>query len=300
MKIPESSTTTKLVGGNAHVDAAPQRTEVDGLHEAYKHGKLILFAGAGVSAGLGLPTWQELVNEMARQLGYDPAEFSAYGDYRALAEYFKLKVGMDGLHRWMVQEWHRPDIDIRKSAIHRLIVQSAFERIYTTNFDRWIEAAHDTYGTEYVKISNVRDLAKATDSVRQIVKFHGDLDDGPSVVLDETSYFERLSFESPLDIKLRADLLGHSVLFIGYSISDTNIRLLFYKLSRMWDQSGTQAARPPSYWFSPKPNPVAQAVLGQWGINMLFSSQDEPGVALRDFMQELVGQVTDVQRDRPP
>lgn len=300
MKKPGNSTVTKLADGAAHADAAPQHSDVDALRKAYTEGRLILFAGAGVSAGLGLPTWQELVNEMARQLGYDPAEFSAYGDYRALAEYFKLKVGMEGLHRWMAQEWHRPDIDIRTSTIHRLIVQSSFHKIYTTNFDRWIEAAHDAYGTEYVKISNVRDLAKATDGVRQIVKFHGDLDDGPSIVLDETSYFERLSFESPLDIKLRADLLGHSVLFIGYSISDTNIRLLFYKLSRMWDQSDNKAARPSSYWFSPKPNPVAQAVLGQWGINMLFSSQDEPGAALLDFMQQLVGQVTDPRRDRRP
>ena len=32
-----------------------------------------------------------------------------------------------------------------------------------------------------------------------------------TIVLDESSYFERLEFETPLDIKLRSDVLGKSV-----------------------------------------------------------------------------------------
>ncbi|MDA7108033.1 hypothetical protein PJ022_24255 [Escherichia coli] len=35
------------------------------------------------------------------------------------------------------------------------------------------------------------------------------------MVLDETSNFQRLEFETPLDIKFRSDVLGKSVLFIG-------------------------------------------------------------------------------------
>jgi len=34
--------------------------------------------------------------------------------------------------------------------------------------------------------------------------------------------FDRLYFSSPLDIKLRTDALGRSILFIGYSLSDVN------------------------------------------------------------------------------
>ncbi len=49
-----------------------------------------------------------------------------------------------------------------------------------------------------------------------------------SIVLGESSYFRRLDLESPLDIKLRADLPGRTVMFIGYSLADVNIRYLFY------------------------------------------------------------------------
>ena len=269
-------------------DDAATTGDMDLLRRTYREGRLILFVGAGVSAGLGLPTWQELVNEMARQLGFPPAEFATYGDYRALAEYHRLRMGRKSILRWMADEWHKPGIDIGESALHRLIVDGCFRRIYTTNFDRWIEAAHDAYGKEYVRVSNVRDLAKATDSVRQIIKFHGDFEEGDSIVLDETSYFERLNFESPLDIKLRADLLDHSVLFIGYSISDTNIRLILYKLWRTWEQARASSDRPPSYWFSPQWNPVAQAVLDQWGIKIMASDLPDPGEALLRFMRDLM------------
>lgn len=77
------------------------------------------------------------------------------------------------------------------------------------------------------KISSVSDIAKIDNNKTQIIKFHGDFDDDSSIVLDETSYFQRLEFETPLDIKFRSDVLGKSVLFIGYSLSDINIRYYF-------------------------------------------------------------------------
>lgn len=281
-----TSASGKNESGRTAVAAAADAS-LDALRQAYDDGRLILFAGAGVSAGLGLPTGPQLAAEMARHLREDPRTFCDYGDVRALAEYYRLRRGIGPLHEWMQREWHRSEIDIRQSEIHRLIVQGRFHSIYTTNFDRWLEAAHDAYGKPYVKISNVKDLARPVNGARRIVKFHGDLDDADSMVLDETSYFERLGLESPLDIRLRADLLVHPVLFIGYSISDINIRLLFWKLAKAW--SGYRAAdeRPPSYIVWHQDNPVANAVLAQWGIQVIARHDDDPGNALLRFMREL-------------
>lgn len=259
------------------------------LKEAYRAGKLILFAGAGVSANLGLPTWPQLIDHIAKELGYDPSVFGTYGTPLSLAEFYRRRTGGIGpLRSWMDREWHKPGIDVKSSDVHRLIVHGSFSRIYTTNYDRWLELAHEAYRKPYVKLSNVADLAKATDSQRQIIKLHGDFDDDASIVLDETSYFERLSFEAPLDIKLRADVLGNSVLFIGYSISDINIRLLFYKLTKLWSDHALSSARPRSYLFTHRPNPVAEEILGQWGINMVVADEDDPKAALTSFLTELV------------
>ncbi|SDU29517.1 SIR2 family protein [Pseudomonas moraviensis] len=259
------------------------------LLHAHRTNKLMLFVGSGVSANLNLPTWSQLTAHIATELGYDPKIFDTYGSNLALAEFYKKKKGSMGpLRSWMDREWHRPDTDITQSEIHRLITLGKFSRIYTTNYDRWLEIAHEKFGVPYDKVASVADLVSVTDGRRQIVKFHGDFDDDASIVLDETSYFQRLNYDSPLDIKLSNDVLGNSVLFIGYSLSDINIRLLFYRLTEMWGRSAISSARPKSYVFTNRPNPVAQEVLGQWGIEMIVSEEDDPKKALTDFLKELV------------
>lgn len=259
------------------------------LLDAHRAGKLMLFVGAGVSANLNLPTWSELTEHIAMELGYDPKIFSTYGTPLALAEYYKKKKGsLEPLRTWMDREWHKPSTDISHSDIHRLITQGRFSRIYTTNYDRWLELAHDKFGVPYDKVASVADLVSVTEGRRQIVKFHGDFADDSSIVLDETSYFQRLNFDSPLDIKLMNDVMGSSVLFIGYSLNDINIRLLFYRLTEMWGRSALSSTRPRSYLFVNRPNPVAEETLSHWGIEMIVSEEDDPRKALTDFLQELV------------
>lgn len=261
----------------------------DELLDAHRTGKLMLFVGAGVSANLGLPNWDALIEHVAEELGYDPKIFSTYGSPLALADFYKKKKGGLGpLRSWMDREWHKPATDITSSEIHELITKGNFSRIYTTNYDRWLENAHDAFDVAYDKIASVADLVSVTDGRRQIIKFHGDFDADDSIVLDETSYFQRWDFDTPLDIKLRSDVLGSSVLFIGYSLNDPNIRLLFFRLTEMWRRSAHASARPKSYIFTNRPNPVAQEVLSHWGIEMIVSENDDPKQALTDFLRDLV------------
>lgn len=262
---------------------------INELFDAHHAGKLMLFVGAGVSANLGLPNWGALIEHIAEELGYDPKIFSTYGTHLALAEFYKKKTGGLGpLRSWMDREWHKPTIDITSSEIHELITKGNFSRIYTTNYDSWLENAHDAFGVKYDKIASVADLVSVTDGRRQIIKLHGDFDSDDSIVLDETSYFQRLDLDTPLDIKLRSDVLGRAVLFIGYSLNDLNIRLLFYRLAEMWGRSSLTSARPKSYIFTNRPNPVAQEIFSHWGIEMIVSEEDDPKKALTDFFRELV------------
>lgn len=85
----------------------------------------------------------------------------------------------------------------------------------------------------------------------------------------------------------RRDVLGNAVIFIGYSVSDINMRLLFYRLAKTWDDSVLPATRPKSYVFTHRPNPVAQEVLGSWGIELIVSEEDDPKAALTGFLAEL-------------
>ncbi|MBP6733735.1 MAG: SIR2 family protein [Chromatiaceae bacterium] len=185
----------------------------------------------------------------------------------------------------MDTQWHSGTIDIRTSSIHTLIALSRFPIIYTTNYDRWLERAFEAHGRDYTKIASVSDIPSIKDGVTQIVKFHGDFDDDDTIVLDESGYFDRLEFESPLDIKLRSDVLGKAVLFVGYSLSDINLRYLFYKLAKLWKAEKRSGVQPRSYFFTNRPNPVQEAILDQWGITVVVSDADDPQEALVSFMK---------------
>jgi len=273
---------------------------MDTLISSIKQRNVVLFVGAGVSMNLGLLSWKGLISKMAEDLGFEPERFSTFGDYLALAEYYKIKTGsLGGLRSWMDRTWHSDAVDISQSEVHRLIVETGFPIIYTTNYDRWLEIAFDHHRQPYSKVTNVTDLVRIREGATQIVKFHGDFDDDRSLVLDESSYFERLEFESPLDIKLRSDVLARSVLFIGYSLSDVSLRYLFYKLDKLWKIHGKTSVRPRSYIFVPKPNPVQEAVLDQWGISMISSDRADPKTALVEFLQSLKAHSNDQRGDTP-
>lgn len=260
------------------------------LLDALRNRDAILFVGAGVSMNVGLPSWRKLVGEIATRVGYDPDIFSQLGDHLTLAEYYVLLHGSLGkLRSWMDTEWHSGDQRkaVEDSEIHRMLVGLPFNIIYTTNYDRYIEWACEAQGREYTKITNVGDLVHIEDQKLQIIKFHGDFEDDQSIVLTESSYFERLGFESPLDIKLRADVLGKTILFVGYSLSDINMRLLFYKLHKLWESSPYANARPNSYIFLTRPNPVQEAVLKSRGIEPIISPTDDPRQGLTTFLSEL-------------
>ncbi|MGB8802535.1 MAG: SIR2 family protein [Candidatus Acidiferrales bacterium] len=261
---------------------------IDQLVDAVRTRQTILFVGAGVSRSLGLPSWSELIREMANHLDYDPMVFQGYGDYLELAEYYKLKkTSMGSLRSWMDRTWHTDEPRVDESKVHQAIVNLGCPTIYTTNYDRWLEIAFARRNKSFVKIANVGDFTKIRDGITQIVKLHGDFEDDGSLVLTETSYFERMSFESPLDIKLRSDSIGRTILFVGYGLSDINIRYLLYKLRCMWDTSAFAAARPKSFMFLTRPNPVQEAILDRRGIVPIVSEVDDPTSGLGDFLERL-------------
>ncbi len=261
-----------------------------GLVEALIERRLVLFVGAGVSRSLGLPSWEELIRHMAEELGYHPELFLRLGDHYTLAEYYRLREHKLGpLRSWMDTAFHNPSIDIGASKIHQRIVELDFSIVYTTNYDRWLERAYEHYGKKYAKITGVSDIARAPVGVPQIVKYHGDFDDDSTLVLTESSYFARLDFQHPLDIKLKNDLLGRSVLFVGYSLTDINIRLLLYQIQQMWADCDHPEARPKSYIFLARPNAVVEQVLQGRGVTAIVNEHEDISHGLEAFLDSIRG-----------
>jgi len=263
------------------------------LVAAVRQRSAVLFVGAGPSISVGLPSWQSLIDHLTKELSLDPSDLAnSSASHYSLAEYYRIVHGSIGpLRSWMDRNWKVSEDLVGRSKMHELIVSLDFPIIYTTNFDRNIEAAFAAHDRDFIKIANARDIAKIRERVTQIVKFHGDFDDDDSLVVTETDYFNRLAFDSPLDVKFRADALGKTVLFIGYSMRDLNIRLLLHNLWRTWHISGHEQDRPHSFVFMSEPEPVQEAVLSGWGINVLSSGNGTPNKGLTDFLQRLLDAV---------
>lgn len=260
------------------------------LKELIKKGDVILFVGSGISANLGLPTWGELIGKLAEDLEYDKRIFSNYGDSLALAEFYQIeKQGMSELELWMKKNWNIADEKIKESKIHQLLIKLNFPIIYTTNYDHCLEKAFELSGKKIKKIVDIDDLIGIKTNDLQIIKFHGDIDKKGSLVLAEADYFDRLNFESPLDIKLRADMLGKSILFLGYSLTDINIRLLIYKLDQLW-LKGSQKndIRPKLYIFLPNPNPIQEAIFKKRGIIPIIGEELKKDESMLSLLNQLV------------
>ncbi|HEV2559258.1 MAG TPA: SIR2 family protein [Microvirga sp.] len=274
------------------------------LVNAIRSRQAILFAGAGVSMTVGLPSWRTLIQHIADEMNLDPETVSSPElNYLTLAEFYRIRQGSIGsLRSWMDRNWSIDEEALRQSRVHQLICELDFPIIYTTNFDRNLETALQVHGRDFVKIVNAKDVARVRDGVTQIVKFHGDFDDDQSIVIAETDYLDRLSFESPLDIKFRSDALGKTILFIGYSLSDLNIRFLLHRLWKTWRASGFERDRPQSYVFMMRPNPIESAVLEQWGIKVIANEAVPAEHALETFLGELADAVheRDDEAARPP
>ena len=259
------------------------------LKSLRRKGRLIPFVGSGLSKALELPDWSELIDFIAKQLGYDPRVFKLNGTELQLAEYYVAKKGNIGpLRSEMDRLFNAPDDQIEKSRAHSALVEMKLPLIYTTNYDRNIEQAFAIRDVPSHTIANLGDILSArADTSTQIVKLHGTFEEDASLVLTETSYFDRFEFESPIDIKLRADILGKTLLFIGYSLRDINVRYMLYKLHKMKLQMRRGTSEPSGFLTTFGSNEIQRTLFKTWEIEIVDLDPVNPTESLSCFLESL-------------
>lgn len=243
------------------------------LIEMLKQQRVIPFIGSGVSAGVGLPDWDTLLRAIAAEVQgappYDQIHRFCQGDNLQIAEYLFLKfdksIGPLRHRMAMLLNKHEPVIG---STPHVELVNLNPQQIYTTNYDEILEKTFGALGEPYAVVALPKHIALADRSKTQIVKYHGDLRYDSTLVLTESSYYSRLEFESPMDLKFRSDLLGRSVLFIGYSFRDVNIRIIWFKLMEMMRDVPEQD-RPSSFIVRFERNEVLEELYRAVGIKTI-------------------------------
>ncbi|MFM2178955.1 MAG: hypothetical protein RL015_3053 [Verrucomicrobiota bacterium] len=106
--------------------------------------------------------------------------------------------------------------------------------IITTNFDCYLEHLfpdHEPY------VGQDQLLFNQSYGVGEIYKIHGCVSDPASLVLTQSDYEAYTNRNAYLSAKLMTIFLEHPIIFIGYSITDANIRLIFKDIANCLNPS---------------------------------------------------------------
>jgi hypothetical protein len=152
----------------------------------------------------------------------------------------------------------------RPSPMLRALAELPFPLVITTNYDQLFEAALYASGKQ-PRVAIYTPNLEATPDHRDpasdspvVFKLHGDLSRPETIVITDEDYIQfvlRMSNKEPYDpvpLTLKYYLSGWPTLFVGYSLLDYNLRLLFKTLRWKLDS----ASVPEMYSVDYHPDPL--------------------------------------------
>lgn len=197
-----------------------------------EHCRPVLFAGAGLCKGAerkptaptdaSFASWSELTERLRHDLsgGDENLAKRLPADYLRLAQLHETQhhrqLLLDRIAEAVPSDYFDP------GETHRVLVRLPWAAAVTTNYDDLLERAFRTR-RKVVKIVWDPDLTqprRADDLV--LIKMHGDLHDGRSIVLTEEDYRCYSHSRPGVTIKVKQLLLEHPLLFVGFSLTDPN------------------------------------------------------------------------------
>ncbi len=173
--------------------------------------------------------------------------------------------------------------DKKPSPVLKMLAALPFRIIVTTNYDRLMEFALRSYDKDPAVVIYDPDDNKPTpdspDPTEQrplVFKMHGDLQNKDSIVITDEDYITfvmRMSDKEalhPVPETVRYRLKTWCTLFVGYSLKDYNLRLLFKTLR--WRLQKSQF--PPSFSVDLFPDPLILQVWQDEKKLVTFVPQD--------------------------
>jgi SIR2-like domain len=198
------------------------KTSIRKIKEASDNNKLVLFVGAGVSANSGVPNWGQVIEKMAKDLGIVEVD-NSLETYLKIPQYYFNERGekeyFDKLHEIFLAKKYTTN------PIHKELFKLNPIHIVTTNYDNLLENAANENGYFYHVVREDRDLPY--DNLNKtIIKMHGDFVNR-NIVLKEDDYLSYSNNFMLIENYLKSLIATNTVLFVGYSASDPNFKLIF-------------------------------------------------------------------------
>ena len=223
------------------------------LREKSNANKLIIFVGAGVSRNVeGMPSWNDLIKKMADSIGYSRCKMCKDKDKNckktckfketySTDEYLKIPQYVYNKNKKLYKQvlldniQHDESID---APLSNAIVDLVPAHIITTNYDKLIENCKNIQCDNYEVIIHDKDLLRSQKN-RYIIKMHGDISEADTIVLKEADYLEYSQNHVLMEMFVKSLLADHTILFLGYSMNDYNIKLMISWINYIRMQNNT-------------------------------------------------------------
>jgi hypothetical protein len=272
----------------------------DPLVDYLRQGRCVLFVGAGISMACGMPSWGTLMRELvaktpnlADKTRKELDELLEAGRFMDVAEYCRAEMGKSSLGTFIAERFRNSSSTTSEN--HTIISRLPFVAIVTTNYDRLIEESYIKVNGHLPKTVTHRDLRGTIlfDKKFFILKAHGDVDRPDQIVLASSDYRQIIHENPAFNAVMAALLLSNAVLFVGYSLSDPNFRLLLEQQLSIF-----QDVVPPRYALMPGAGKAESHVLKKnTGIEVLSypdGAHDKVAEFFRELDRQVAGERVDV------
>lgn len=240
------------------------------LFELISNEDVILFAGAGLSLCAGYPSGNGLKEIFYNRLTKTEQEhINKNSSLSAMTEeIYDLKSSRNFLISILKEIFLKTETSLET---HLKIARIPhFKTIITTNYDCLFEKAFKDKGEVILDNSHIPYIDK---NKTQIYKIHGDLSRNEKIILKTSDYNNFFVNHSESDLywtMLKEKLATKSILFIGYSLEDSNINVLFQKILNVLGDNIKE-----SFFISPTISEVKKNQLIRKGINYISSTGEE-------------------------
>lgn len=189
--------------------------------------RLVLFVGAGVSAGAGLPTWNALLAGVAAEAGFSPEALKllAHKDPRDQATLIDRRLQATGreLRAAVAETLQRTT---RYSLQHGLLTSLPSSEAVTTNFDSLFEQAATTADRALAVLPEHPQSADG----RWLLKLHGSVEQPSGIILTRSDFLAMPRQYGALIGLVQGLLLMRHMMFVGYSLQDEDFQELIHEV----------------------------------------------------------------------
>lgn len=208
---------------------SPLQRESARLGDIARSGRMVPFLGAGVSVSAGAPSWASLLDELLAPLDLTDNEHEGLAKLGALdkaslieALYCEQDV-RPGFRERIASAVGRPRYGIAPALLAAIPSDGAI----TLNYDDLFENACRDAGAPRAVIPE-----SASPDGRWLLKLHGTVNDPKTIVLTRDDYLGFNASREALSSLVKAHLMTHHLLFVGFGLSDDHFYEIVHDVRR--------------------------------------------------------------------